>query len=244
MRCQWNTHHETLKSIASLYLFSLLSMHIMCIRTYQFVYYTIQWVFEDSADQTPLLYYVPYRVIPTTKDVNTTTSDGTGKHEFSLMPAQASSSYHISVEDKVLPASQFYESLPAITWTLQHMSRLMSADSPEIDLLLKYFSNIVEHPENIKYRKIRIRGKQFQGIWNTALRGLILALGFVEVQGFVEIGCESKPLSRERIQDIALCTYLLNRWKEDNASSHHAPLTQPEGADGYGRAGFGRAGAM
>jgi hypothetical protein len=46
------------------------------------------------------------------------------------------------------------------------------------------------------------------------------------------------------IQDVALLSYLLTRWNNERqkqqAESATLQLEQPEGADGFGRAGLGR----
>jgi hypothetical protein len=41
--------------------------------------------------------------------------------------------------------------------------------------------------------------------------GLVLALGFVEEGPYAELGCCNEPLSRDRIQDVALLSYLLTK---------------------------------
>ena len=80
------------------------------------------------------------------------------------------------------------------------------------------------------------------------MRGLLLAIGFVDVGMYAELGCASKPLSPERIQDVALLTYQIQEWYAKELSLGAADSVgaggqqQPEGADGFGRAGFGRAG--
>jgi len=57
-------------------------------------------------------------------------------------------------------------------------------------------------------------------------------------------------LSSERIQDLALLSYLVNEWRIKHTNSSTATVTPPQqqpltGAiDGYGRASFGRAGTM
>jgi hypothetical protein len=120
-----------------------------------------------------------------------------------------------------------------------------AANAPEVDTLFKYLTNIVKSPEQVKYRQIRIRSPTFAPIWQSPMRGLLLAVGFVEEQAYAELGCD-QPLPRERIQDLALLTYLLTEWKRKEClqSNSNHQIEQPEGADGWGRAGFGRAGQM
>lgn len=219
------------------------------------------WVFEDAETSTAYLHYVPYRAIPTTSTAQTIgTDETTGLHKFALIENSTSSSnqtqpFHIGVEDDIMPfpgISQLHAPLHAINWTLEHMSRVIAANAVhthsvllDLDTLQKYLLNIVRHPDNVKYRQLRIASPRFRSIWASHLKGVLLAVGFVEVGGYAELGCHDRPLSPERIQDVALLSYLLNRWKENETCRSQSQLRQPQGAsDGYGRAGFGRAGAM
>jgi hypothetical protein len=78
------------------------------------------------------------------------------------------------------------------------------------------------------------------------MRGLVLALGFVEAGPYAECGCCNEPLSRGRIQEVALLSYLLTKWNKERqkqqAESATLHLEQPVGADGFGQAGLGRGG--
>jgi hypothetical protein len=227
----------------------------------QTTYIDHPWVFEDAETQTPLLYYIPYRVIPTLPDVPTVSDeDGTtGRHQFALVPPAPMSPHWVGIDDHVMPfpaTTYFLNPLRGITWTLQQLSRMNTLDnngsSMELDKLYKYLTNIVKSPEQVKFRQIRIRGPNFAPIWQSPMRGLLLAVGFVEEHAYAELGCHDLPLSRERIQDLALLTYLLTEWKlkqDYNSDSTHianssSEVEQPQGADGWGRAGFGRAGQM
>ena len=114
----------------------------------------------------------------------------------------------------------------------------------EVDTLQKYLMNIMNHPDRVKYRQLRIgASSRFQSIWASPLRGLLLAVGFVEVGPYTELGCHDQALSPERVQDVALLSYLLNEWKrkENGAMQQQQP---PGAVDGFGRAGFGRAGTI
>lgn len=135
----------------------------------------------------------------------------------------------------------FYSPLPAISWTLQHMSRLVSPEDTSIATLQRYLKNIIENPENIKYRQIRISSKKFAAIWQSPMKGLLLAVGFVEQGTHAELG-SAEELPRERVQDLALLSYSVNKWCGDELKRF--ALQQPDGADGFGRQGFGRAGQM
>jgi hypothetical protein len=224
----------------------------------QMTYIDHPWVIEQADTQIPVLYYVPYRVIPTLPDVPTVTEDGVGRHEFSLLPPRSSSSscHWISVQDTVLPhpaRDNFPNPVAATSWTLQHLSRMMmvlrtttsGVDTlPEVSTLLKFLSNIVDHPEMVKYRQLRIASKAFSPIWQSPLRGLLLAIGFVDVGMYAELGCHTKPLSPERIQDVALLAYQLRQWQSKEFTAQGSSIDQPLGADGFGRAGFNRAGTM
>jgi hypothetical protein len=190
------------------------------------------------------MYYIPYRVIPTSRHVNSVSDDGIGQHKFSLVPPKHKDSpFWIGVRDDVLPfpaVENFATFLHGITWTLHHMSRLMSPEDPAIDTLQKYLRNIIENPENTKYRQIRIGSGKFAPIWQSTMKGLLLAIGFVEQKAFAELGCDQE-LPREWVQEVALLSYLVNKWKEEEQQFTDS-LDQPEGFDGFGRQGFGRAG--
>ncbi len=213
------------------------------------------WVFEgldENENSTPYLYYIPYRVIPTLPECPTVNPDDphTGQHKFAIIPSPSNSpSSYVGVQDSVFPFPadvHFATPVLAITWTLQHMSRQGWVwNDPTIDLLQKYLANIVESPENSKYRQLRVRNSKFSSIWNSALQGLLLAVGFVEVQGYAELGCSEKPLSRDRIQELVLLSYMLTQWQAKEQKKADASLApQPDGADGFGRAGYGRAGTI
>jgi len=213
------------------------------------------WVFEGTdqhGNPTPFLYFIPYRIVPTLKESMTTYLDNreTGLYRFSIIPPtnhQNSAKYYCAVqEDGIMPFSandHFLTPVAAISWTLQFLSRSgLTHDDPRIDLVQKYLANIVKSPEVVKFRQLRTRSSgTFGSIWNSPLQGLFLAVGFVEEQGFAELGCETKPLPRERIQELALLSYMLTSWKQKETNREW--IEQPEGAtDGFGRAGYGRVG--
>lgn len=205
------------------------------------------WVFEDATDATVYLYYVPYRAIPTLPTAPTVCEHdpSIAQHKFNLVPSKPNDPFLIGVEDAILPfpsLSCHHEPLHGITWTLTHMSRSIVPEDPSIDTLQKFLTNIIENPEVVKYRQLRIASRHFKPIWESPMRGLLLAVGFVEQGGYAELGCHDYPLSAARVQDVALLSHLLREWKsKPNAVS----VEQPQGAvDGFGRAGFGRAGAI
>jgi hypothetical protein len=218
------------------------------------------WVFEDAETQIPYLYFIPYRVVPTLPDVPTVSADDDdsdgddiGRFQFSIRPPlNTNDPHYISIDETVMPMGDHHfhnTPLLAITWTLQHMSRMMMTTQEcfyMADTLQKYLTNIVNHPEEAKYRQLRLRSPKFAPIWMSPMRGLLLAVGFVEEGAYAELGCAQYPLSRERVQEVALLSYMLNDWKRKQQEQDGAVVShqQPDGADGSGRAGFGRAGEM
>ena len=163
------------------------------------------------------------------------------------------SNFWIGISDMILPypsSKHFDTPLKAIHWTLQHLSRHSQAYrtdcfAVETATLQKYLLNIMDHPEIWKYRNLKLSSKHFCGIWNTPLRGLLLAVGFVEDRGYCSLGGCDSPISPDKVQEIALLSYLLSEWTRKASNNTILGEQQPIGAaDGYGRAGFGRAGAM
>jgi hypothetical protein len=83
---------------------------------------------------------------------------------------------------------------------------------------------------------------------------LLLAVGFVECGAHLELGSsgsassERTPLRRDRVQDVALLLFEVEQSQSltnTNATANSAGARrQPLGADGFGRAGYGRAGGM
>ena len=183
----------------------------------QYTWIDHPWIFEDADTQTPYLYYIPYQVIPTTHEVPTINSEGTGQHKFSIMPSKRPP-YYVSIDEKVMPfpaQSNFHTPLLGITWTLQHMSRMaMIPEDPSIDTLQKYLTNIINHPGEPKYRQLRIRSTKFAPIWQSPMRGLLLAVGFVEQGAYAELGCAQFSLSRDRVQEVAVLSHLVNQWRK------------------------------
>ena len=141
------------------------------------------------------------------------------------------------------PAEAHFAAKPllAITWTLQHMTRMLPSDTHLADTLQKYLANILEDPSETRYRQIRIGSPKFGQLWSSPVRGLLLAIGFSEVGAYAEIGCPDEPLDRQRIQEVALLTYFVKRWQGNDREQPQQPLGA---SDGYGRAGFGRAGTI
>lgn len=197
------------------------------------------WTFRSNRGEL-LLHYVPHRIIPTTLKVPTVDPNdpGTGIHQFVI--GRPESVWSCSVHDPVLPhrpEQGLSTPIKAAEWTFQHMSRTGYLGG---DLLTRYLTNIVFHPDKPKYRQIRTAQSRFyQGVWNTAARGLLLACGFVEREAYAELGT-MEPLSRERVRDVSLLLFSLEQWNKEEQGVQD----QPQGADGFGRAGYGRAGQM
>jgi len=202
------------------------------------------WTFRAVSGEV-LLHYIPYRVIPTTKQIPTTdpNDSSVGLHQF-VIGRPAWGPYSCSVSDPVLPhppEKALDTPVKAAQWTLQHMTR-MGYNGGEV--LAKYLTNIVAHPDNPKYRQIRTAQAKFnEAVWNTAARGLLLAVGFVEREAYAELGTMSK-LSRERVRDLSTALFALEQWRMEQGETTVYDQDQPEGADGYGRGGFGRAGEI
>lgn len=202
------------------------------------------WVFRQTNGQL-LLYYVPYRVIPTTHMALTTADedDDLGIHRFKIGPS-TDPQWACSIEDPILPFpanKQVTTPQMALNWALLHCTRMTFRDW---DLLLKCGTNILQHPDEPRYRSFRISNPQFgPRLWNTTARGVFLAAGFYEHAGYVQVGGNSSQLSREEVQELSLWVWKIQTWKEQIGSGV-VESVQPVGADGYGRAGFGRAGHM
>lgn len=199
------------------------------------------WVFRDAETDQILLYYIPDRIIPTCDEQPTIDVDDSdmGVHRFDLMEAPPDSPFFVSVQDSVLPfpSKDHIGSVEkAVDWVLLHMYRM---NYMYWDVLVKYLTNILHKPGNCAYRRIRIENPNFnQAVWNTPARGLLLAIGFVEQGAYVELGT-SKTLSADQVKQLSSLLFSIAIWRKRDL-----PSSQPAGADGYGRAGFGRAGAM
>lgn len=214
------------------------------------------WVFRLSDSQDLLLHYIPERVIQHLEEAPTCDEKDpyTGQHVFIFRPpiAQAERDHHIcSIIDPILPhpaSHHFHNPNEAHTWTLLHMKRQeYFSYNPDAVLLTKYLTNIAMNPSKANYRQIRIANKNFfQSIWQTSARGLLLAVGFVEQNAYAEMGTE-EPLPSDRVQDVSLALFRLEQAKiqlQQEASQVTRSRQQPDGADGSGRAGYGRAGGM
>jgi len=202
------------------------------------------WVFREKDTNNLLCYYIPYRVIPNTHEVPTVDFDepDEGLHRFTIVSLgrqlleDEGAICHI--HDPVFPTI-IRTPQDAVTWTFQELSRMNYSC---IDILTKYLKNVVMHPEETKYRQIRIANRRFKDeIWLTPARGLLLAAGFLEQGSHAELG-SSSTLPRDRVQDISLLLFHIEKWKKMHEQQASVNVQQPKGADGYGRANFGRPG--
>jgi hypothetical protein len=231
------------------------------------------WVFREAAhisddgttdEQRVLLHYIPYTILPTLPESPTVDPEDptVGMHQFTIRPLYTTTSpnpYSISIDDPTLPFPAehgFNTPTACISWTLMHCRRMMEAQLLDISMyttLIKYLTKIVQHPEVPKYRQIRIANPVFHRLWQSPVRGLLLAVGFVECGAYLELGSSassgsgSSPLRRDRVQDAALLLFQVEQSQlltlTGNANTA-VTRQQPLGADGFGRAGWGRAGDM
>jgi hypothetical protein len=181
------------------------------------------WAFRSAEEDHVLLRYIPHRVIPTIEEAPTAGTDGAaGIHRFTIRPADPDSSDRCSIDDPAFPfpaAKHFPTPTAAASWAVLHCQRC-SYDS--WDVLAKYFTKIVSHPEVSNYRRIRKDNSTFHHkVWSTPARGILLASGFVERDDFAEFGC-SQPLSRERVQDLSLILYMVERAASGQSVSQQA----------------------
>ncbi|GAX22177.1 hypothetical protein FisN_19Lh237 [Fistulifera solaris] len=199
------------------------------------------WVFRQPEGEL-LLYYVPYRVIPTCDMVPTVDPDDiVGIHRFSIShPLE--DLYACSIQDPVLPfpAHQHLTTpAAALQWALIHCTRMGFRNW---ELLMQCGTKIIQQPDKPKYRSFRQGNPQFGArLWNTTARGVLLAGGFYENAGYVQFGASHHPLGRNEVQELSLWVWTIQKWLDH---FNDCVLAQPTGADGFGRAGYGRAGQM
>eukprot|EP00574_Skeletonema_japonicum_P010440 CAMPEP_0201731412 /NCGR_PEP_ID=MMETSP0593-20130828/25622_1 /ASSEMBLY_ACC=CAM_ASM_000672 /TAXON_ID=267983 /ORGANISM="Skeletonema japonicum, Strain CCMP2506" /LENGTH=553 /DNA_ID=CAMNT_0048224179 /DNA_START=60 /DNA_END=1721 /DNA_ORIENTATION=+ len=135
----------------------------------------------------------------------------------------------------------------AIQWSCFQIQR-EDASSPGTGIaaakrLLKYLENICLHPEDAKYRKLRVGNRIFfESVYSTGARGVLLALGFEEIMGYLENGPSEGALNYERLRQISDAMMVVDKTLKLMVEGEG--VEQPEGSDGYGRAGFGYAGQL
>jgi len=211
------------------------------------------------------LHFVPYQVLPTIPndpsaspttaigfyDSQNDDDDRTGLFRFTIGDSNSNSNNAISIIDDCLPtvdSTELDTPLKAIHRTLQHTTRIdvvtQGMMQSHASTLQKYLLNILNSPNVWKYRCLRLASPKFAPIWDSPLRGLLLAVGFRELRGWCVLGSKSVELPSHKVQDVALLSYLLSNWQRQQEQGVIQQGEQPVGADGFGRAGFGRAGAM
>jgi VHL beta domain len=100
-----------------------------------------------------------------------------------------------------------------------------------------YYTKIQQQPDNATYRHIRIANRTFaDAVWNTAARGVFLASGWVEHGAYLEWGVADRPFPR--LENVHRIIQTIERWWQRAENGSDSAEQQPEGADGYGRAGF------
>ena len=150
--------------------------------------------------------------------------------------------------DRNMSLFTVHEMQMAIEWSCFQMQR-EDAASPGVGVaaskrLLQYLKNICLQPDNTKYRRLRTGNRIFfESIYSTGARGVLLALGFEEHMGNLECGpSEGNALNYERLRHIS--DAMMNVNKALKLMTESDGVVQPEGVDGFGRAGFGYAGGM
>jgi len=140
-----------------------------------------------------------------------------------------------------------HEMQMALEWSCFQMQREDAASSgtgvAASKRLLKYLQNICLQPDTTKYRRLRVGNRIFfESVYSTGARGILLALGFEEFMGFLECGPSEGALNYERLRQISDAMMMVD--KTLKLMVENEAVVQPEGSDGYGRAGFGYAGQL
>ena len=182
----------------------------------------------NGSMETVLLHYIPHQVIPSISDASTETlsdtNTTTGIHRFHIIRPVAleSTIYNCTVRDPILPfpASQhILTARKAAEFALQHCLR-MRYDKWVV--LQKYVRNIIEYPNDLQYRCIRIANAKFSdSVWNTPAKGVLLAYNFIEQcdigyicfggisNAKVKEGDEPTQLSIATLQELELLLHMI-----------------------------------
>jgi len=162
-----------------------------------------------------------------------------------------------SPDDDAVVSPSSKEVRDAVAWSCQQLRRedvvYHGSGIASAKLLSRYLRNIRASPDEPKYRRMRIGNPNFQRhVYNTGARGVLLALGFVESYGQMEVysgndandNTTTTALHPDRVQQVEEALAVVDEALRIMEGGADIALVQPEGGDGYGRAGFGRAGGM
>lgn len=192
------------------------------------------WVFAKDDNESPIAHYIPYKIIPSVTPEAptvepTTQSNLIGIHRFSILEV-AGNEYKHWIRDEILPLGNDIQSeQQALDITLLHCVR---TGYYHWNTLLRYFRYIQEDPDDPKFRQIRIANRTFsEHVWNTAARGVFYCTGWVEQGAYVELGT-NRSYGRSLDSIIKMIEHSQRRADQGTSS------VQPEGADGFGRAGY------
>ena len=237
----------------------------------QYTYIGHPWTFRvGPTEEGVLLRYVPFRIVSSIVG-SETLHDKDGAHRFAFRDVPDGFIVRNGgdaaggrggrgtipvcwVDDKILPEAPpvprrqrpdvvtSKEIRDAVAWSCRQIRREDAVrygnGIASARLLMKYLQNIRAHPDESKYRRIRIGNRAFQRcVYDTGARGVLLALGFVESYGNMQCGMTTTDWVRQTEDAIVIVNETLRIME----SGIDAALVQPEGGDGYGRAGFGRA---
>lgn len=190
------------------------------------------WVFSLTDVTVPIAHYIPYKIIPNVEPEASTVEASNdqrpiGIHRFSIVQSAPD---QFCILDEILPLGLDIRSeQEALDLTLLHCVRTRYHHWPT---LLQYLRKVQQCPDDPKYRQIRIANQTFSdNIWNTPARGVFFASGWVEHEGYVELGTSS---SYGRSMGEVIAT--VEQWQK--RAEHGLADVQPEGADGFGRAGY------
>lgn len=186
------------------------------------------WVFSDAETDEEVASYIPYKIIPSVSPDSITLEDGetTGVHRFSLEDAKDDDPFCCRIVDDFLPFHPSFRSTgDALELALLHCLR---TGYFAWTTLLKYLENLEKG-----HRVIRIANSTFSdSVWNTAARGVLLALGFQEQGAYVQMPLRWTEQWRKTVLDVV--RHYQNRFERGTSDT-----PQPDGADGFGRAGYG-----
>jgi hypothetical protein len=191
------------------------------------------WAFREKGSGKLVLHYVPFRIIPTIEAYSIENNrEDVGHHRFSIMEATNTENL-CGVQDDLFPypPSNIQDVIHAVEFSIQQMER--ERVSPRI--LLKYLQNIALHPDESKYRQIRVANKVFwSNIWCNGGRGVLHALGFEEHCPCIEMGPNRGNLLGYRVKDLSNAIILLEEYLQEVENTEKPLIHQPRGADGSG----------